>query len=191
MFSYSHWTHARTYSCGFDPENDNLSKQRSWHFCFLWMTSDEQYSLKIATLRFDFVSPNFYSASEKINSGWTAVCEGGGFAKRCYWSLYSWNNLYGLATAAASLINVCQKPGSGLPGVKALWNNASHHRQERQKRRNGKEGCVKVGRRGERRQRAEWERREEAKKTERLSQTFEIHKGDRSHGSRPRRKETG
>lgn len=79
------------------------------------------------------------------------VWEGGGFAKRCYWSLYSWNNLYGLATAASSLINVCQKPGSGLLGVKALRNNASHHQQEWQTRRNEKEDGEEVGQRERRR----------------------------------------
>ena len=83
----------------------------------------------------------------KINSKWTVVWEGGGFAKRCYWSLYSWNNLYGLASAASSLINVCQKPGCGLLGVKALRNNASHHQQEWQKERNEKEDWGEVGRR--------------------------------------------
>lgn len=113
------------------------------------------------------------------------VWEGGGFAKRCYWSLYSWNNLYGLATAASSLINVCQKPGSGLPGVKALRNNASHHQREWQKRRNEKEDWGEVGRRGRRQHES---RVVEAKKTERLSQTFEIHKGDRSHGSRRKKR---
>lgn len=79
------------------------------------------------------------------------VWEGGGFAKRCYWSLYSWNNLYGLATAASSLINVCQKPGSGLLGVKALRNNASHHQQEWQTRRKEKEDGEEVGQRERRR----------------------------------------
>lgn len=108
-------------------------------------------SLKLASLWFFFVSPQLLFCQWKINSGWTVVWEEGGFAKRCYWSLYSWNNLYGLATAASSLINVCQKPGTGLPGVKALRNNASHHRQEWQKTRNEKEDCREVGRRGRRR----------------------------------------
>lgn len=50
-----------------------------------------------------------------------------------------------MATTASSLINVCQKPGSGLRGVKAVRNNGSHHQQEWQKRRNEKESEVGQG----------------------------------------------
>lgn len=170
------YTHTPLY-CTFDPDNDNFSKQKSWHFRSVWMTCGPQRSLKTCLPQIFLCFPsNFYSASEKkINSGWTVVWEEGGFAKRCYWSLYSWNNLYGLASAASSLINVCQKPGSGLPGVRALRNNASHHQQEWQKRskwkgRPGRGGAggegvgVRVGRSG----------RDGVKKRERLSQTFEI-----------------
>lgn len=69
-----------------------------------------------------------------------------------------------------------KKPGSGLLGVKTLWNSASHHQQEWQKGRRreggaeGKEAAWGLDDRGEGRQR----------KTERMSRTFEIHRGGRS-----------
>lgn len=122
LFSVAH-THLHK-SC-LDYKNDSISKENSWHFHSSRMTSSAYYkdfTLYIKTC----------SASEKINSSWEGRA---GYAKGCYWSLYSWNHLCGLATAApSSLINVCQKPGGDLMGVKSsvksLWNDASHHQQE-------------------------------------------------------------
>lgn len=60
------------------------------------------------------------------------------------WSHYSWNNFYGLATPASSLINVCQKLGGSLLSEKkkkkTLWEimllmNSRNKQEEKLKRR--------------------------------------------------------